>query len=57
MFVGLFTEHKLHVRVYKNSDKVGRMGVILYTCQDRKTVVVCCTDKLEIRPVEMVSRV
>lgn len=56
-FAGLFTEYKFHVGVYKNADKVGRMGVILYTCRDRKKVVVCCNDRLEIHPVEMVSRI
>ncbi|NP_001027804.1 interleukin-18 [Takifugu rubripes] len=48
-----YPENKLHVCVYKNSDKMGKMGVILYTCKDQKKVVLCCSDKLEIHPVEM----
>lgn len=55
--MGLFTEHKFHICIYKNSDKLGQMGAILYTSQDQKKVVVCCNDKLEIHPVEMVSRI
>ncbi|TWW77821.1 hypothetical protein D4764_12G0012110 [Takifugu flavidus] len=53
MFVELFTENKFHVWVYKNSDKMGKMGVILYTFKDQKKVVLCCSDKREIHPVEM----
>lgn len=52
----LWTEHKFNVHIYKNSDKEGPRAVILYTFQGKKKAVVCCNDKLEIQPVEMVSR-
>ncbi|XP_056906066.1 interleukin-18-like isoform X2 [Takifugu flavidus] len=48
-----YPENKFHVCVYKNSDKMGKKGVILYTFKDQKKVVLCCSDKLEIHPVEM----
>lgn len=54
-FVLLWTEHKFNVQVYMNSDKLGPKGVILYVFQDGKKLTVCCNDKLEVHPVEMVS--
>lgn len=52
----LLTEHKFNVHIYKNSEREGPRGVILYTFRGRKKAVVCCNDKLEIQPEEMVSR-
>lgn len=55
-FVLLSTENKFHVQLYINSDKLGPKGVILYVFQDGKKLAVCCNDKLEVHPVEMVRR-
>lgn len=54
-FVLLSTEHKFNVQIYMNFDKVGGKGVILYVCQDGKKLAVCCNNRLEVHPEEMVS--
>lgn len=51
-----FLEYKFNIQFYKDSieGKVGR-AVMLYANKDGKKMVVCCNEKHEIHPVEMVS--
>lgn len=55
VFYCLFSEDRFNLQIYKFSTTQSGRAVMLYVIKDGKKKVVCCTDKHEVHPVEMVS--